>query len=59
MTSRAAYINTELAVIAAEGSGYITTNVAVNITMLKQTNKIRNGCFLGRMCRHPTSNQVT
>jgi hypothetical protein len=29
MTSRAAYINTELAVIAAEGS-YITTNVAVH-----------------------------
>lgn len=39
MTSRAAYINTELAVIAAEGSGYITTDVTVNIGYNAQTNQ--------------------
>lgn len=31
MASRAAYINTQLAIIGAEGSGYITTDVEVNI----------------------------
>jgi hypothetical protein len=31
MSARAAYINTQLAIIAAEGSGYVTTNVEVNI----------------------------
>ena len=31
MAARAAYINTQLAVIAAEGSGYVTSSVEVNI----------------------------
>ena len=39
MAARAAYINTQLAVIAAEGSGYITSDVAVNIGYNASTNQ--------------------
>ena len=39
MAARTAYINTELAVIAAEGSGYITKDVEVNIGYNAQTNQ--------------------
>lgn len=39
MTSRTAYINAQLAIIAAEGSGYVTSNVEVNIGYNASTNQ--------------------
>jgi hypothetical protein len=39
MAARAAYINTQLAAIAAEGSGYITKDVEVNIGYNASTNQ--------------------